>query len=233
MNTWLRVFLLVLTCAVISGSVPAQKDLARTDPLVGKWKSDEAVVVIKADGTISINDEPYKYKTKGGVITVWNDDGSLLFPYELKGDVMAVDFMGRTIVYKRVKETESATSTQSAGSASAGGEGIIAAFVGKWCYLSSLTGTNSYMSTRCFTLYENGTYEFKAESSSSGSYGSTAGQSYDTGRWTATRNSITAYSRSNGKIVYPIELRNHPKTRDPMIVLDGDAYVTAYRKNPW
>jgi hypothetical protein len=44
---------------------------------------------------------------------------------------------------------------------------------------------------------------------------------------------IIAYSNTHGKITYPFEKRNHPKTGDPMIVLDGDAYVTAYRKNPW
>jgi hypothetical protein len=112
-------------------------------------------------------------------------------------------------------------------------EGIVPQFVGKWCYMSSLSGTNSYMSSRCFMLYENGTYEYSGESSSSGAYGSTAGQSYDSGRWTATRSSLTAYSSKNGKTVYPIELRNHPKTGDPMIVVDGDAYVTATQRRPW
>ncbi|CAN5568206.1 hypothetical protein BH18ACI3_BH18ACI3_19430 [soil metagenome] len=39
--------------------------------------------------------------------------------------------------------------------------------------------------------------------------------------------------QSQGKVVHPIEFRNHPKTGDPMIVVDGDAYVTAYQKRPW
>ena len=91
----------------------------------------------------------------------------------------------------------------------------------------------SLAASRCFTLYQNGTYEYSAESSSGGAYGSTAGQSYDSGRWTATRTTITAYSNAHGKIVYPIELRNHPKTGDPMIVLDGDAYVTTTQRRPW
>lgn len=89
------------------------------------------------------------------------------------------------------------------------------------------------MSSRCFILNANGTYEYSAESSTSGAAGSTAGQSYDSGRWTATTTTLTAYSNSQGKTVYPIELRNHPKTGDPMIVVDGDAYVTAYQKRPW
>lgn len=223
--------LLIVVLGCLATGLFAQKETpAKTDPLVGKWKSDEAVVEIKADGNIVINGDNYKYKVKGTVITVYNDEGSLLFPYELSGDTLTVDAQGREVVYKRMKADDKS------GPASTGvgaGEGIIPAFVGKWCYMSSLTGSNSYMSSRCFTLYQNGTYEYSAESSSSGAYGSTAGQSYDTGRWTATRTTLTSYSTKNGKTVFPIQLRNHPKTGDPMIVVNGEAYVTAYQKNPW
>jgi len=107
------------------------------------------------------------------------------------------------------------------------------ALVGKWCYMSNLTGANSRMSSRCFVLNPDGTYEYSAETSSSGAIASSASQEYDTGRWSATQTTLTAFSNKHGKIVYPIELRNHPKTGDPMIVVDGDAYVTAYQKRPW
>jgi hypothetical protein len=226
----------ILYCAalVVSASftVQAQKanDLKPAEnPLHGRWKSDEAVVEIRANGTITINDEEYRYIVRNGVILVSDNEGSLAFPYSLKGDTLRVDFQGREIVYTRMKgkEAESAIAAPVR-------EGIIPEFVGKWCYMANLTGSNSYMSSRCFVLHPNGTYEYFAESSSSGAYGSTAGQSYDTGRWTATRTTLTAYSNKNGKIVYPIELRNHPKNKnDPMIVVDGDAYVTATQRRPW
>ena len=218
-------------------AVNAQNDVGQKNAdeatkklLIGKWKSDIAVIEFFANGGIKINDEEYIYRVKGPVITVSNLEGSMRFPYELDGDTLTVEVEGRPVVYTRLKGK--ANEITAMGGAANGGS-IIPEFVGKWCYMSSLTGTNSYMSSRCFTLYQNGTYEFTAESSTSGGYGSTAGQSYDTGRWTATRTSITAYSNSQGKLVYPIELRNHPKTGDPMIVVDGDAYVTAYQKRPW
>lgn len=110
---------------------------------------------------------------------------------------------------------------------------LMSAMVGKWCYLASLGGTSSYRNDKCFTLYANGTYEYYGEVSSSGSAGSSVGTQRDTGRWTATRTTLTAYSNSGERIVYPIELRNHPKNGDPMIVVDGDAYVTVYQKRPW
>lgn len=199
------------------------------NPLVGNWlcEDDGTKVQIRDNGTLTINDTEYAYKVKGSNITVIGEDGAAVMPFSLDGDALTVEFEGREIVYSRVKAGSKSTA------ATPRAEGIIPEFVGKWCYMSNLTGTNSYMSSRCFTLYANGTYEYSAESSSGGAYGSTAGQSYDSGRWTATRNSITAISNSQGKKVYPIELRNHPKTGDPMIVVDGDAYVTATQRQPW
>ncbi len=224
---------LVSTASAQTGA----KAEAPKNPLLGRWKSVEAVIEFRADGSITINDEKYAYKVKNSVITVFNDEGSLAFPFELDGDTLTVDAQGREVVYTRLKGKAAAGQSTGLGNGTetvAGrSEGIVPEFVGKWCYQSNLTGSNSYISSRCFVLYENGNYEYSAESSSSGAYGSTAGQSYDSGRWTATRTTLTAYSKKNGKSVYPIELRNHPKNGDPMIVVDGDAYVTAYKKRPW
>ena len=203
------------------------------NPLVGSWvcEDDGLKVQIRDNGTLSINGEEYAYKVKGSTITLVGDDGSAVLPYTLDGDTLTVEYEGREIIYTRAKG--GLKSLGGGGAAAPPREGVIPQFVGTWCYMSSLTGSNSYMSSRCFTLYADGTYEFKSESSSSGAYGSTAGQGYDSGRWTATRNSITAVSNTRGRTVYPIELRNHPKTGDPMIVVDGDAYVTSTQRNPW
>jgi hypothetical protein len=41
-------------------------------------------------------------------------------------------------------------------------------------------------------------------------------------------------SQTQGQGSYRLEKRNHPKNvGDPMIVLDGEAYVTATLKAPW
>jgi hypothetical protein len=233
--------LLFLSLAIVPGvftrAADAQDVGAKTNPdeatkklLLGKWKSEIAVIEFFANGGIKINDDEYIYKVKGPVITVSNLEGSMRFPYELDGDTLTVDVEGRPVVYTRLKGK--ATAAGAIGGSMNEGS-IIPEFVGKWCYMSSMTGSNSYMSSRCFTLYQNGTYEYSAESSTGGAYGSTAGQSYDSGRWSATRTTLTAYSNSRGKVVYPIELRNHPKTGDAMIVVDGDAYVTATQRRPW
>jgi hypothetical protein len=227
------ILLLVFAIVAVSSQLSAQEKPKPKDPLVGSWvcEDDGTKVQIRDNGTLTINGEEYAYKVKGANITLVGDDGSAVLPFALDGDTLTVEYEGREIVYTRAKG--GLKSLGGGGAAAPPREGIIPEFVGTWCYMSSLTGSNSYMSSRCFTLYANGTYEFKSESSTSGGYGSTAGQGYDSGRWTATRNSITAVSNTNGRTVYPIELRNHPKTGDPMIVVDGDAYVTSTQRAPW
>ena len=217
-------------------STAAQEKEKPKSPLVGHWLCEDegTKVEIRANGTLTINGEEYAYKVKGSVINVVGEEGAMAIPFQLDGDTLTVDVEGKEMVYTRVKAGAKTSGFGSGAPARSGaGEGVLQALVGKWCYMSSLTGSNSYMSSRCFVLHANGTYEYSAESSTSGAAGSTAGQSWDSGRWSATTTTLTAYSNSNGKTVYPIELRNHPKTGDPMIVVDGDAYVTAYQKRPW
>lgn len=224
-HNWLVIAVAMLLLAV---GVVAQES---KNPLVGNWlcEEDGTKVLIRPNGTLKINDDEFIYKVKGSVISIFNEEAALAFPFALDGDTLTVEYEGRDVVYARVKPGMAAAKPAEA----SGGGGMMQALVGKWCYMSNLTGTNSYMSSRCFVLNANGTYEYTAESSTSGNYGGTSSQAYDSGRWSATRTTITAHSNSNGTTTYSMELRNHPKTGDPMIVVDGDAYVTAYQRQPW
>ena len=230
-------FLGLIFAADLYAQKESDEKTQEKNPLVGKWVSDVATVVIRADGTVTINGEKYRYKIKNQTITVSDGEGSLDFPFQLKGNRLTVKQPdGSLVVYTRDadesdEEDDSAAERNPSTSENEGGNPP--ELVGKWCYMSNLTGSNSRMSNRCFTLYENGTYEYYAETSSSGSVASSASQESDSGRWSVSGNTITALSNTNGKMVFSLEKRNHPKTGDPMLVLDGDAYVTAYQKPPW
>ncbi|HEV2883666.1 MAG TPA: hypothetical protein VGW36_02350, partial [Pyrinomonadaceae bacterium] len=107
-------------------------------------------------------------------------------------------------------------------------------FVGKWCYMSNVNSTGGgRMSNTCFTLYGNGTYEYYSETSSSGPIASSASQESDSGTWRVAGRTLTANSRARGTLNFTLEKRNHPKTGDPMLVLDGDAFVTYSPRSPW
>lgn len=106
--------------------------------------------------------------------------------------------------------------------------------VGKWCYLANIQARDGgRMSERCFILNANGTYQYHSETSNSNPYGGSSSQTDDSGRWSATATTITAQSNSGETNTYSLEKRNHPKTGDPMLIVDGDAYVTFFQRQPW
>ena len=205
------------------------------NPLLGNWvcQDEGTKVEIRDNGTLTIDAAEYVFKIKGSVISIMNEDGGLSMPFKLDGDTLTVNVEGREMVYSRVKAGATSGGSEAVSGSLAGNAAVMQALVGKWCYMSNLTGTNSRMSNRCFVLNGNGTYEYSSETSSSGTYGGTSSQEFDSGRWSATLTTITSNSNSRGSTTYPMELRNHPKTGDPMIVVDGDAYVTAYQRRPW
>lgn len=200
----------------------------REKGLVGRWQSSQATVQINDDGTLVLDGKTYRYNVKGNIITIADSEGSMQFPFQLAGDSLNVLVNGEVVVYKRIAEgLGSARGGESAGANPP-------ELFGKWCYMSNVnTGSGGRLSNRCFTLYENGTYEYFSETSSSGPVASSASQESDSGTWTATATTITRNSRTLGLETYPLEKRNHPKTGDPMLVLDGDAYVTYSPRRPW
>lgn len=176
----LVVIVVVATLFAVSGTAQEKPK----NPLVGNWvcEDDGTKVEIRANGTLTIDSAEYAYKVKNAVINVVGEDGAMAIPFQLVGDTLTVDVEGKEMVYTRVKAGAKSTGKGTGGFGTydhrpGDGGGVIQALVGKWCYLSSLTGSNSYMSSRCFVLNANGTYEYSAESSTSGASGSTAGQS--------------------------------------------------------
>jgi hypothetical protein len=196
--------------------------------IVGRWQSSEATVQINDDGTLNLNGGTYRYAVKGNNITLANDEGALTFPFKLSGDTLQVLVDGRLVIYKRL--TGNAGVENMRGASATNPQELF----GKWCYMSNV---NSYaggrMSNSCFTLYPNGTYEYYSETSSSGPVASSASQESDSGTWSLTGSTLTAHSRARGTLTFSFEKRNHPKTGDPMILLDGDAFVTYSQRSPW
>lgn len=197
--------------------------------LVGRWQGPESVIQINADGTLLIGQIPYRYTVQDSTLTLIGFDGTLPMPFLLQGDTLTVSINGQQAVLQRIAGA-------AASGASAPGGGTPGELAGKWCYMSNVSGTSGggRMSDECFTIYADGTYQYHQETSSSGSYGSSASQQDDSGTWSLRGNTLAVVSRTQGATSYTLEKRNHPKnTNDPMLCLDGRCYVTYGPKPPW
>lgn len=236
----IRWFTLVLF--VISGfslQISAQK-VSIEKQLQGYWKSTEAIIEFKPGSRVTINDAEYDYAVVGSTIIVSNDEGEMEFPFKLSAGVLTVWVEMRKVVYNRMTDAEIAKLKKGSGSgpvAARGGSaagGVPQELVGKWCYQANVTAVGGgRQSDICFTLKADGTYEYYGEASNSNVYGGSNSQSWDYGRWSATATTLTERSNSGKTTTYTLEKRNHPKTGDPMLMVDGDAFVTFYQRPSW
>lgn len=134
---------------------------------------------------------------------------------------------------KRQTEVLAMLATLRAAKAPAGG--VAQELVGQWNYFSNFNATNGggRMSSTSLTLRADGTYTYAAETSSSNPFGGAASQQNDAGSWSLQGDSLVFVSQSGQRASYRLEKRNHPKNRDPMLLLDGKAFVTATQRAPW
>lgn len=121
-----------------------------------------------------------------------------------------------------------------AGGAGAVG-GVAAELVGQWIWMSNVTANSGGSQTNTWIqLHADGRYQWHHDSVSSNPNGAAWGAEDETGTWSATGDAITFRPDRGGPYTQGLEKRNHPKNQnDPMIVLDGKAYVTATGRRPW
>ncbi len=215
-------FLLEREAAEAAPAPQATTTKAEPGSIVGMWRNATGYARFNADGTGLVDGVSGRYQFSNGQLAMSSAQDSLTVPAQVNGDVLTLTVNNQQVVLNRSNETP-------------GAAGVRTELVGKWCWLSSLSSSShtASSSSRCFTLTANGTYTYYGESGSYNPNGSVASQSGDSGTWTATDTSIIAISRSRGRQVYQLEKRNHPKTKDAMIVLDGQPYVTFFNRPRW
>lgn len=201
-----------------------------SDGIVGTWQGPTGSIQLNLDGSATIGGVQYRYTQAANQLTLAGPDGTFVATVQINGDNMAWLINGKTLTFQR------AANVWAVGGAATGG--ILPELVGKWCQMSTLNNSTGVSSrAACFTLLADGSFQFAGESGATGqvnggAYG-TASDSSDAGTWTATASSITSTSKKTGVRTFRLEKRNHPKTGDPMLVLDGAEFTTAYQKAPW
>jgi len=203
-------------------TAPAPEAAQTAPELVGSWRNSTSSAEFNADGTGVVNGTPGRYEIRGNRLTLIGAQAENTMRFEVHGDVLALNVNGKPVTLNRVKEE-------------AGEGGVRVGIVGKWCWISlSEAKQGARKFSRCLTLNGSGTYAFADETDSRNPNGGGKPLAADSGTWTAVETSLTTHSLTGKATTYQLEKRNHPgKVRDPMIVLDGQAYVSFYRKTPW
>ena len=195
--------------------------------LLGLWSGNGETIEFKKEGHCNYLGQSYPYQTSQSHVTLMTAQGNIMMAYTVANDQLTLVVNGNRLVY-----TEG---TVNSGTQKISGSGSVSQeLVGKWCYVNvNSNSAGSSSSSKCLTLNADGSYEYDGESSRSVEAGSTASQEADRGTWTANGDRIYYNSQSRGQGSYHFQKRNHPKNGDPMIVIDGQTFVTFYNKEPW
>ncbi len=202
--------------------------------IVGVWSGNGETIEFNKNGQCLYAGQTLSYQLSGNTVTLQTAQGSAAMSYSLSGNQLTLTANGQSFTYSR-----GGAGATSQAQPAAGNKRVAPELVGKWCW-TNVTSTNSggRISERCITLNGDGSYQYEAESSMSvntNAYaGGTNSQSNDRGTWSYDGSRIYYTSQmGQGSGSYILEKRNHPRNNDPMIVLDGETYVTYYQKSRW
>jgi hypothetical protein len=191
---------------------------------VGIWKNEKVEFELKSDGTTVLQGFPATYTCQNGSITYDFGSGIILtYSVTFKGNTMTCIGNGSNETYEKVA-TKSGSSNR--GNGSYNGKEIS----GEWCKFSNSTN-GSYSSQTCFYLKSDGTYTYNGSSSTSGDYGSTAGQSGDAGTWAYDGTTLHINSQSQGQLNYTCTKTYYNK--DVALNIDGTVFVTTENRGGW
>jgi hypothetical protein len=208
------------------------------EKFVGQWVSSDVgysmMCNFKADGTGVVDGDVITWSVKPGILVIEmeGDRQSYNYTFNQTGFRVSGGDLDMPLNFKKVKSGSASTSSAQTTTTNSSGKNLDQSLVGKWCYVN-VASNYSTSSEQCILVNANGTYEYFAERSTSGNNGSTASQSNDAGTWWVEGDRVYYNSRNESEGSYQLIKRNHPKTGDPMIVLDGTAYVTFFKKSPW
>ena len=200
--------------------------------VLGVWSGNGETIEFKQDGKCLYNSNTFTYQTSKGQIILLTAQGNVAFAYNIKGNQLNLTVNGRPITYTR----GAGNNPTVAGNANGGN--VAQELVGKWCWTNvNTTNTGGSTSSECIVLNANGTYEYASERSMDANtnsfYAGTSSQGSDQGTWWVQGEKIYYNSQTRGQGSYQLQKQNHPKTGDPMILLNGEPYVTFYQKQPW
>lgn len=221
------------TSAVSSGNNPntmfgKTSGSSGNSSLSGIWEGQQGKLVFYADGSMLYNNTSYNYTIAGNQMTIGGSDGSISFSYNLSGTSLTLSQNGNSAQYSKTSDLRAEVVDQQ--------------LAGKWCIVSS--NYNSYSgggssSEECITLNPDGTYVYSYSAERSGyasnqsAYGGTSNQSGDNGTWKTDGATISSTSQKTGKSSRYTLSKENAANGDPILVIGGKKFVTAYNRPRW
>jgi len=212
--------------------------------LIGTWRNQEETIVF-TNRTMTINGLEYNYSSDGSQINIQTAEGPQPISYTLNGNQLSMVLNGITYSFQKSDANTPAAnvSTQTASATNLPGT-IDPSIVGKWYYYSSSSGYSGggSSSERILEINADGTYRYYYEGSVSGKthdmygeedmFAQSAIQDNDSGTWRLQGNMLHTQSNVHGYQTYTLQKQNN-QNNEPMIIIDGDPYVTYYKRAPW
>jgi hypothetical protein len=205
--------------------------------LLGKWTGSNESMEFRADGKCVCNGEIVDYQVSKGHLVLNTQQGTEMMAYTISGNQLRTTLNGAQFVYTRVEQARPAGAKQGPRGVPSDSRAIPQDLVGKWCWIN-VNSNSSFPSGNCIVLNGDGTYKYNSETPRAGSTdaqtGGTASQASDQGKWWVEGDRIFYTSTTQGQGSYLLEKKNHPRNfGDPMIVLDGQSYLTSALRQPW
>lgn len=205
--------------------------------LLGVWSGNNETIEFKNNGQCLYLGQTYPYVAMNGVVSLSTVQGAVSFYYQVNNNQLILSANGNQVMYQRGAAQQQSSPTGNNGNN--GQRNVPQELAGKWCWVNvNSTNSGGSSSDACITLNGNGTYTYYSERSMSVNTnafnGGTNSQNSDQGQWWVQGDRIYYNSQTQGQGSYRLEKRNHPRNvNDPMIVLDGQPYVTQFQKAPW
>jgi hypothetical protein len=228
------------TVAATTTTSTAQQQSALTpeQAILGTWTGNNESMEFRADGKCVCNGETIAYQVSKSNLVLNTAQGTEMMNYTINGNQLRTTVNGAQFVYTRVEQARPAGAKQGPrGVPSSNSRAIPQDLVGKWCWIN-VNSNSSFPSGNCIVLNGDGTYKYNSETPRAGSAdaqtGGTASQASDQGKWWVEGDRIFYTSTTQGQGSYLLEKKNHPRNfGDPMIVLDGQSYLTSALRQPW
>ena len=214
---------------------PVSTGTSHAKDLIGTWTGYNESLEFQPGGKCIYRGQPFQYTVSGNQITLYTAQGNLAIDYAIANDKLNLTINGQTVTYSKGTPSGATVKAEANGSSN---NKVDPSLAGKWCYINVTTTNSGGTSTdECITLAADGSYTYYSERSMSANTpdfsAGTASQNSDSGTWWVEGDRIHYNSRTQGQGSYQLQRVNHPKNKDPMIVLDGRSYVTFYNKAPW